>query len=185
MEEILSFLNSICPLSEALQQRLAELVKSKELAKRDILLNEGQISRAIYFIKKGIVRCYYKKDDVEVTAWLMKEGEVVVSVESFYDQKPSYEVLHALEDVEVLYITHHELEELYANFPEFNTIGRVLTIKYLKFWNRQLFSLRMKSARERYNYLAVNEPDLMERVPSKYLASYLGMTEVTFCNMKK
>jgi CRP/FNR family transcriptional regulator, anaerobic regulatory protein len=185
MDELFRFLNSISPLSEELRYNLLTVVKTRYLHKKETLLEAGQTSRSIYFIMKGVVRCYYRKNNREVTAWLMKEGDVIVSVESFYDQKPSYETIHALEDVELLYINHSELESLYRDFREFETIGRILTIKYLKFWNRQLFNLRMQSARERYEYLLANEAELAERVPSKYLASYVGMNEITFCRLRK
>jgi len=60
----------------------------------------------------------------------MKEGDVIVSVESFFSQKQSYESIQALEDCILYYITYDELQFVYNHFPEFNFIGRVLVEKY-------------------------------------------------------
>ena len=109
----------------------------------------------------------------------MKEGDVSVSVESFYDQTKSYESIQALEDSELYYIGFQELEFIYREFAEFNVTGRLLAIRYLKLSTRQLYCIRMRSARERYDWLMKDSPDLVLRVPVKYLASYLDITNDT------
>ena len=114
----------------------------------------------------------------------MKEGDVIVSIESFYDQQKSYESIQAIEDTELFFIDFDELEYAYREFTEFNFIGRVLTIKYLKLWSRQLYSLRMRSAAERYEWLMEHYPELILRVPAKFIASYLDITEVTLSKIK-
>ena len=83
----------------------------------------------------------------------MTEGDFIVSIESFYEQKESYEYIQAIEDTEVYYIEYHELEYIYRHFMEFNFIGRELTIKYLTNWTKQLYSIRNHTAEERYLWL--------------------------------
>jgi CRP/FNR family transcriptional regulator, anaerobic regulatory protein len=63
----------------------------------------------IWFIEKGMLRCFYMLEDKEVSSWFMKEGDVTVSVESFFRQTISYESIQALEDSTVHYITFHTL----------------------------------------------------------------------------
>jgi CRP/FNR family transcriptional regulator, anaerobic regulatory protein len=184
MDDMLTLLHAIHPLSPELREYLLRIVKTHHFSKRAFVLRNGDVCRNIYFIRRGLLRCYYIKGETEVTAWLMKEGDVVTAVESFYDQKWSYEYIHALEETEVYYIPFQELEHIYATYPEFNFIGRVLTVKYLKFWTQQLYNIRMRSARERYEYLMKENPELIQRVPDKYLASYLGMFRETFSRMK-
>jgi CRP-like cAMP-binding protein len=115
----------------------------------------------------------------------MKEGDVIVAIESFYDQKKSYESIQAIEVTEVYYISFEELEYTYREYSEFNFIGRVLTIKYLKLWSQMLYSIRMRSAAERYDWLMNNYPELILRVPAKFIASYLDITEVTLSKIKR
>jgi CRP-like cAMP-binding protein len=171
-------------MSEGLKQHLVVTLKEKHLAKKDYLLKAGHISRNICFIAKGLLRCFYIKEEHEVSSWFMKEGDVIVSVESFFQQTESYESIQALEDCSIYYINYDELQYIYRNFLEFNFIARVLIEKYYTLSEQRLYSLRMQRSQERYDYLLENHGDLVLRVPAKYLASYLGITEVTMSKIK-
>ena len=184
MNEILQFLQSINSLSPQLIEYLSRTLKYRELSKKEYLLKAGHISRNVCFIQQGLLRAFYTKGDKEVTSWFMKEGDISVSIESFYDQIVSYENIQALEDCVLYYLDHKELEYIYREFQEFNYIGRVLTIKYHKLWVKQLYSIRMQSACDRYRWLLENHPDLLIRVPAKYIASYLDITDVTLSMIK-
>ena len=184
MEELLRFLESIHPMTDGLKQHLAKILKVRELPKKAYLLKAGHISKNICFIGKGLLRCFYIKDSHEVSSWFMKEGDVIVSVESFFSQKESYESIQALEDCIIYYVTYEELQFVYRHFLEFNYIGRVLLERYYTLSEQRLYSLRMQRAQERYDYLLEHFPELILRVPAKFLASYLGLTEVTMSKIK-
>ena len=185
MEFLLQFLQSIHPLSEGLLLHLSQTIRVREVKRGQYILRAGHISRHVHFIGKGLLRCFYvKNDDVEVCSWFMKEGDVIFSIESFYDQKESYESIQALEDCTLYYISYDELQFIYRNFSEFNFIGRVLTERYHKLWAQQLYGIRMQPAPERYRWLLEYFPELILRVPAKFIASYLGITEVTLSNIK-
>ncbi len=184
MDIILQFLNSIHPMSEGLIEHLLKILKPKVLQKRDYLLRAGHISRRICFIAEGLLRCFYIKHNHEVCSWFMKQGDVIVSVESFFSQKESFESIQALEDCVLYYISYSELQFIYNHFPEFNFIARVLVEKYYILSEQRLQSLRMQRGQERYDYLVEHHPDIILRVPAKYLASYLGITDVHLSNIK-
>lgn len=184
MEALLQFLLAVHPMSEALIQHLALTVKLREVPKGQFILRAGHISRHVHFIHKGLLRCFYIKGDTDVCSWFMKEGDVIFSIESFYDQKESYESIQALEDCQLFYIDYSELQFIYQHFPEFNFIGRALTEKYHKLWAQQLYGIRMQQAADRYQWLLDHFPELILRVPAKYIASYLGITEVTLSSIK-
>ena len=177
METLLQNLQSIHPLSVALVTYLQNHLKCRQIDKRDYLLKAGHICRNIYFIEKGLFRCFYLKGNVEVCSWFMKQGDVIASVLSFFNQTPSYESIQAVEESVVHYIEHRELEYIYRNFPEFNYVGRVLVQKYYMLSEQRLYSLRMQRGMERYDFLMQHHSDLILRVPAKYLASYLGISE--------
>jgi CRP/FNR family transcriptional regulator, anaerobic regulatory protein len=177
MELLLQYLNSIYPLSAAGIAQFSSLIKERELKKKDFLLRAGHICHNIYFIQQGLLRCYYLKADTEVCSWFMKEGDIIISVESFYHQVKSYESIQALEDCLVLYMSYTELKSIYSSFPEFNYVGRVLTEKYYCLSEQRLYSMRMMRSDERYRHLLEHHPELILRVPAKYIASYLGLSE--------
>jgi len=177
MEKLLQFLDSIHALSVPLKEHLSGILKTRELMRKDMLLKAGHICRHICFVQKGLLRCFYIKGDLEVCSWFMKEGDVIVSIESFFQQKESYESIQALEDTVVYYIEYSEIQNIYRRFPEFNFIGRVLTERYYTLWAQQLYGLRMKSSADRYKWLLDNYPEIILRVPAKYIASYLNIGE--------
>lgn len=177
METLFYLLSSIHPLSEELTAYLLEHLQCRELSKKDFLLKAGHVCSHIYFIEKGLCRCFYLQGETEVCSWFMQEGDVIVSVESFFDQKASYEYIQALEDCMVHYISFQELQYAYQNFPEFNYIGRELVQKYYKLSEQRLYSLRMQRGPERFEFLKIHHPELLQRVEQKYIASYLGITE--------
>ncbi|RYZ91073.1 MAG: Crp/Fnr family transcriptional regulator [Proteobacteria bacterium] len=184
MELLLNYLNAIHPLSDGLVDHLRSILKTRDLQKKEFLLKAGHISRHICFIEQGLLRCFYLKEDHEVCSWFMKEGDVIISVESFYQQKASYESIQALEDCVLHYIDYNELQDIYRRFPEFNFVGRVLTERYYGLSEQRLYGIRMQRSQERYDYLMEHHPELVLRVPAKYLASYLGITEVTMSKVK-
>ncbi|WP_431209456.1 Crp/Fnr family transcriptional regulator [Puia sp. P3] len=139
--DLINYLDSLSSsgFSEELRSHLFSAIRVESVKKLGYLLEEGKLSRHIYFIRRGILRCYYRQeDDTEVTTWILREPNVVVAVNSFYRQEPSFEIIQALVDTEVYYISHDELERIYERFPQFERVGRLLTIEYLIFWNMQL-----------------------------------------------
>lgn len=177
MEKVLQALNTIYPLSSALREHLMFLLKSKAIKRKDLLLKAGHVCRNIYFIESGLLRCFYLQGEQEVCSWFMKEGDVIASVGSFFEQRESYEFIQALEDCELQYISFEELQDTYLRFPEFNYVGRELVQKYYQLSEQRLYSLRMQRGLERFELLQKDFPELIQRVEQKYLASYLGITE--------
>ena len=184
MKELLSLLNNIHPLSQELHQYLSQHLKTTTIDKKQFLLQAGQINRHIYFIKKGLLRCYYIHDQQEVCSKFLKEGDIIVSANSFFLQKESYESIQAIEDSVLWHICYDELQYIYRNFPEFNIIARVLSIKSYLLSEQRLNFIRMKQAAGRYTSMLEHFPDLVLRVPSKYLASYLSISVETLSRIR-
>lgn len=184
MEKLLHFLQSVHPMSDGLTEYLITNVKYRVLHRRQFLLKAGHVSRDICFIESGLLRCFYLKDDCEVSSWFMKEHDVIVSVESFFTQRISYECIQALETTHLHCLSYSDLQYIYRTFPEFNYIGRVLTEKYYTMSEQRLYTIRMQKSGERYKQLMERHPELIMRVPSKYLASYLGVREETISRLR-
>ncbi|MFC0773379.1 Crp/Fnr family transcriptional regulator [Terrimonas alba] len=185
MEQLLAFLHSVYPLSKELYDHLFSIIRTKNLAKREMLLKAGHVCRNIHYIESGLLRCYYNKADTEVCSWFMKENDLIVSIESFYRQTTSYESIQALEDCTLHYIEYTELYNIFRNYAEFNYVARELTQHYYILWAQQLYGLRMQTPVERLDWLYDHSPELLLRVPAKHLASYLGIGEVTLSRIKK
>jgi CRP-like cAMP-binding protein len=184
LERLIAFLNSIRPLSPELELNLRSIIHHRLVKKKEILERSGFVCNNIYFIISGTLRCYYNKERGDITSWIFTEGDVVTAVHSFYERLDSRESIQAVENTEVYYITHEQLNFLYEHYPEFNHIGRILTIKYLIQFSQQLYNIRMNSSNERYQLLAETHPEFLKKVPKKHLASYLDMKPETFSRRK-
>ena len=187
MTELLTYLHEIYPLSEPLKEYLSEKLIRKEIPKKDFILKKGRVCEDIYFIEKGLVRCYHidenEKDEKEITDWFMSERDVIISVESFLEQTPSEEYILAMEDCILYSISFKELEYAYETFRDFNIHGRKITgTYYLQSIKREKYL--KKPAPERYKFMMDHQPQLILRVPSKYIASYLGIDEATLSRIR-
>jgi len=92
--------------------------------------------------------------------------------------------LQALKDTDVLICPTSDLEHLYIEFPEFEHHGRILTRQSYVRVASVLDNIRMRSARERYQYLQREFPELVLTVPNKYLASFLGINKITLSKIR-
>ena len=144
----------------------------------------GHISRRIYFIKKGLLRCYHIDNGQEVCSKFLKEGDIIVSASSFFLQKESNEFIQAIENSVVWYICYDELQHMYKHFPECNIIARILISKSWLLSKQRLNFMRMKQAPARYKNMLEFFPELVLRVPAKYMASYLSISVETLSRIR-
>jgi CRP-like cAMP-binding protein len=190
MQEFLAMLDRIRPLSEPLRAAFTGVIVEKSVRKNEQLVRAGVINNHLYFIKKGLIRCYNLKEDErtktarEVNIFFFMENDIIASTGSYAQQKPGQEWMVALEDSEVCLIHFQELEKLYAAFPELNLHGRLLTQKYSTIWYTLLGGLRTLTAKQRYQFLLDHFPRLVQRVPDKHLSSFLGINAVTLSRIK-
>jgi len=189
MEQLLSFLDSIAtaegwPLSESCLDYLRSVVNETTVTRGAYILQPGQICRNIYFIKQGLLKCFYILHDKEVPDWFFGPGEAVVALESYYDQVPSTDYIQAVDDTQLYYISHDELNHIDRTYVEFNVVGRVLTNKYLRIWHRYSRMIRMRPAEERYTLLLDQQPELIQKIPVRDLGPFLDMSRETFTRMR-
>lgn len=184
METLLAHLRAIAPLSANLEVALTHSLKREVLPRKTQLLLPGDVSDRLYFIEKGVARGYYLHDDRDVTSWFMREGDFVISIVSFITRQPSEEAIELLEDSVLWSIRYRPLQRLYADFPEFNAIGRVLTEAYYVRSERRAHALRWHSAGQRYQALHDEFPEIFNRVPLRHIASHLGISAETLSRLR-
>ena len=185
MTELLNFLDSLHPLPDPLTERLQEIVAEQEIARKKFLLKAGRICNNIYFVRKGIFRAYYNKAGKDISHGFMKEGRICVDLDSYNKQSYSNMNIQALEDSLVQYIPSEHLKKAMEDFPLLNQVGRILTEKCLLREIGRMKGTWMLKAEDRFRWLREHSPDLIKRVPGKYLASFIGMTEEMLSRLKQ
>ncbi|WP_419802265.1 Crp/Fnr family transcriptional regulator [Mucilaginibacter sp.] len=177
-------INQIAPLSQMLEDFIVSSLKEEKFCKHDLLLKEGQVARRIYFIQTGFCRSYYLQDGKEYTTWFMGEADIMISVYSFFTQQPSAEFIEVLEDGIFLSMSWIQLQKIYADFPEFNLFGRIITEHYYIKSEERAIALRTLSATERYLSLIKSNPTILQKAALGQIASHLGMSLETLSRIR-
>jgi len=165
-------------------QSFKEFFIEKEYDSKTVLLNEGEISRYCYFIKKGCLRQWFNKDGKDITTQFFFEGQPVASIDSFMNELPSLLTLETIEQSTLISINRENFIKLQELYPEIK-IGfqEYLFQRFRNYAN--LFLSRIKdSPQERYVELIKNHPEILQRIPQHYIASYLGITSVSLSRIR-
>ncbi len=181
---VIEYFNSITPLPGQLVTDIEKRVVVKDYQKDEFILRAGKISSHTSWILKGLTRSYYEKDGEDITTKFLWEGAPITSIYSYYNRKPGNEHIVAMEDTTLASLHYDDMQYLYKTHPAFNVIGRVITEKYLYMLESEVYNLRKQKAEDRYQFMVKHFPDLLQRVPLKYLATYMGMNLETLSRIR-
>lgn len=184
LEPLFKYCHDIHPMPQQLVDDLNDYAVVKEYKKDEVILRPGQVANYAYWILKGLVRSYYLKETEDITTKFLWDGATITSIYSYYSRKPGNEYIVALEDTTVAAFHYDHMKQMYKDHPEFNVIGRVTTERYLFFLEIELYNLRKVSAEARYHFFCKHFPHLLQRVPLKYIATYLGMNMETLSRIR-
>lgn len=184
MNSLFEYFSKFNPLSKEAEDAIAEISSIVTIQKNIELQSIGHTCKTIYFIKKGVARIYYFKDDIDITEQFFFENSIIARVESLFTGKPSRKAIQILDDAEIIAINSTELFKLYDAHPEIERLFRkIFEAAYVETINR-IEGMQFHSAEERYNALFNEAPNVLMRVPLKYVASFLGITQVSLSRIR-
>jgi CRP-like cAMP-binding protein len=181
---MIALANSLFPLSEGANQFLLKNTYARHIKKGKLLLKAGEVCTNMYFVRKGVLRGFVKDGERDITTWISADGELVSAISSFILQMPTNENIHAIEDCELIALSHSDLEIMYVKFPAFNTTVRKLTEIYYMHAEHRAYIARLKNAYQKYQLFLKQYGHLSNRVPVKYIASFLGVTLETLSRLR-
>jgi CRP-like cAMP-binding protein len=184
MDALFQYFRKFNPVSKEAQKAIAEISSMVTINKNKDLQPIGHTCKTIYFIKKGVARIYYFKDGIDITEGFFFENSIIARIESLFTGKPSRKAIQILQDAEIVGINANHLFKLYDSFPEIERLFRkIFEAAYVETVNR-IEGIQFHSAEERYKALLKEGPDVLMRVPLKYIASYLGITQVSLSRIR-
>lgn len=160
-------------------------LRTETVATGDYFLKHRRICRNIAFVEAGLLRLYYLNDGKEVTNCFCKENTITTSYTSLITQKESDFAIQALESTKLIVLPYDSLQKLYQQNLFWQQVGRIAAEnEYIntECHNRFLTDL---SATERYLQVLEEDPELLQRVPLTYLASYLQIAPETLSRIRK
>ena len=169
---------------EEFAQHLVPVIKVRRFGKKEMLTKAGEVEDNFNFIIKGLARKFYKKGTHEINTQISYEGHLLVSQESFHSRLPSEYFIETIEPTTVVTITHDDLEKVYASSHRMEHLARLLITYAMVLKDRWQMQLVKMTPRERFLNFVTKNPELMQRVPQKFLASYLSIKPETFSRFK-
>jgi CRP-like cAMP-binding protein len=184
LEMLRQYISGYVALTEEEFAVLGKRLVVREFDRRQLLVRVGEVEEYLNFVVKGLIRMYFLKGKTEMITNIAREGELISSSSSFLSGKPSYYNVETLEPCTVLSISRTQLERAYQESPKIEKLGRLMTTYFVlqkEEWELECIRL---DTRERFLRFIGNNPELLTRVPQKYLASYLNMKPETFSRLK-
>ncbi|MCL2416409.1 MAG: Crp/Fnr family transcriptional regulator [Bacteroidales bacterium] len=149
--------------------------------KKIILLQEGEISQRVFFVKQGALRLWANNNGEDVTFRFCFENE---AVSSFFGNEPSIFTIEALESSTLIVIEIEDFKKLLEITPEYKDMFIELLTKRLNDYANLFLSRITKSPEQRYIDIMKNNPEILLRVPQHYIATYLGITPVSLSRIR-
>jgi len=183
MEELFKYFEKFLLLSEESKKSINKICSFSSIPKNQELQPIGHTCRTVYFIKKGIARIYYYKEGIDITEYFAFENNIIARAESLFTGKPSKKGIQVLEDSEIIAINATQLYKLYDDFPQIERLFRLIFESAYVDTIHRIESIQFCSAKERYLAL-LHETELVNRIPLKHIASYLGVTQVSLSRIR-
>lgn len=163
---------------------LVEKFSLKKFKKKDLLIEADTFSDKLYFIISGLVRIFYSKENKEITNVFVCENEIAAGAYSIITGEKNFNNYEALENTITLCIEYNELEELYDKYHSLEHLGRLLVEKYYSNFMKKTHDVIFLSAEERYANFVREQAKLLNRVPLRFIASYLGIAQETLSRLR-
>lgn len=184
-QNLIQFIKQLVPFTDEEIQDIQHLFVEKTLKKGEFWVKEGEFNSDILFLNKGMLRSYFVKREVEKTFDLVIENQILTATESYASGLPSTDFIQAVEDTYLSVITKDNLEILYSKSFKWERVGRIIIEYYTIEKEIRIRSFISETAQERYERLAKDQPELMQRTPQIYLANFLGITPQSLSRLRR
>jgi CRP-like cAMP-binding protein len=167
--------------TESNHNNLNGLLNEVTVPSKTVLINEGEIIRNIYFVKKGCLRLWFNNQGNDITYQFFFENQVV---SGFLDEEKSMFNLESIETSTIVTLKKNDFENLLNEIPELKDEFLSFIMKRLAFYSKLFLSRIKDSPARRYEQLLKENPEILARVPQHYIATFLGITPVSLSRIR-
>lgn len=185
LEEFRSVIEKKVKLRDEEWEEIRKLTVFRSFKKGATVVSEHDVEQWISYVGTGFLRGYFLKEGIEHTIAFTYSKNYCASLGSFVSRRASKYYIEALSDVVLLSISYDSMQLLYDQFKSVERWGRLAAEEVLTGFEWRQAELMSFTAEERYQLFVARSPELIAKIPQKYLASYLGMTPETFSRLRK
>lgn len=180
------FINTIHPLPENVLEDVLLNLQHVELPKNYFLLKSGKTCKHLWFMTKGAIRHFYTNEQgKEMNTWFSLDTQIIVDTTSFVKQEPAHESIQLLEDSEMFSIEYNQIQSLLQKHHSFALwYIKLIEIHYVSQIEDRIADLQFLSAKQRYEKLLTQFPNLSNRINLGHIASYLNITQETLSRIR-
>ena len=178
------YFTRFAPLTKQEFNQFLPYIEVREFDKKSFVVRAGEVERYLNIVAWGLVRKYLPVRGRELTIQLATEGHIIHSDLSFHYRTPSNCVIETIEPTVFFSVTYENLQEAYDLFPKAERLGRLLLSDLFVKKDTRYFDQLRKDTRERFLDYVRTHPQMLQRVPQKYIASYLNIKPETFSRLK-
>lgn len=175
------------PLDDSKWNEYTSYFQRLEIPAKTILLEEGEISKKLFIIEKGSIRVWFNNNGKDLTTQFFFENQSVSSIESFMKKLPSPVVIETIEPCVLWWIQKSDLDNIVEEIKEIPEVrDRFINMLFERTFDyiKHFVSFIKDSPTQRYLNLIKERPQVVQRVPQHYIASYLGVSTVHLSRIK-
>lgn len=184
LDALKQFIENYTTLPSEDWKQISACFEKRVIEKDEILLQEGKICRHLYFIESGLLRYFINKNGNDITKFFTEAPYCFTSQVSFTSEKPSAENIQAIEQSVIWQTTLKQANDL-LELKSWNTFVRKLIQEVQYYTEEILQEIQTETAESRYKKMMETNPQLVQRVPLKYLASFFGIAPQSLSRIRK
>lgn len=176
-EKLIQHINSMVPLTRDEEIFIFDLVKEKELSRKQLLLRAGDMAQYTAFVVEGCLRSYaIDRNGIEHILQFAPANWWISDLYSLAKGQPSIVNIDALLDTKVLLMSRDCQLSVFDRVPKMERYFRILTENALAASNSRTIDYLSLPAKVRYEKFCDLYPGLIHSIPLKSIASYIGIT---------
>jgi CRP-like cAMP-binding protein len=186
LELIKKVMDEILPLNQECWEDFTSFFTIRNVKKGEIILDHNEVCKHVYFVNKGLLRCYYfTPEGREITGDFFSENKFLTDYFSFSTQQKSTCVFQALENCELISIPRPAVYLMYDKYHAGERFGRLIAEQSFIELMNSILAEKTLSPEQRYQKLITERPELFERISLNMIASYLRITPEHLSRIRK